>query len=213
MRNGIGIGIGILLLAAAFLIAANETTPKPAAPQEMAAAFVTALHGASTPAPQPSSTATAWRQRGLGTSIDSAVRLIFQEPYQDKMLVRCCDNALLQPVAPRGSSRRGVLVTGSGAVLTDGQEDFTAAFGAVLMREQDQYALRFRTVKLGPRQLKSTATLLPNGSIRFQVRQPDVDPEMEEGVWNEIYVRPCSASQAPVESDVPLRQDGSVVCY
>ncbi len=152
IKNYFALALGLLLMIIA-LVLASRTSSTPEPPPENAQVFATALHYTPSPprietvlvtapavtqvlvTPTPTPTSIF---RGLARSnLDQNIDFVFSDPAVGWKIISCCRQALLTPVYDPSLKRWCVLVSGSGARVSDGNQIRLAAFAAVLVPNQD----------------------------------------------------------------------------
>ncbi|MGB8648574.1 MAG: hypothetical protein WCF84_25280 [Anaerolineae bacterium] len=220
----LGLGLAMILIALAL---AYETEGGPSARPE-SEALVTALHYTPEPVrietvlvtiPQITEisvtpTATPLLLEAMNPSIDNVIRLVFAQSNKWQ-LVGCCRQATLAPFYQATVRRRGLIAYGDGLTVTDGAENWHAAFAAVLLNQENGYRVRFATIGLGKGDPQAIVALSRTGEIG--IRLQNLDAGSASTVFHRsLTLAPCAA---PLESMFVIPEYGDnldalgIICY
>ncbi len=217
MKHSFALALGAALILAALALGANTAVQDVAPRPQAALAFATELHARPTPPPTvtrtPTATPTPLRLDRPEPTAEQVLAKVFQYPYQGTSLGISGARIKLEPLE-LNDGRRGLIATGDRVTAGRGMHVASGAFGAILLWDRDEYAVRFLRVVLGHGDMTVTLATSPDGAVGFRFAALGLVAEDESRLTHIYIVRPCSASAATaaaaaVESPDPAGAD----CY
>ena len=199
MKNGIAIVAGVLMILAAFFIAAGtssqDTSPRPQLAQALATTFYTTPSATRRATLTPIPAATPLRITQLDPSDQEILDLLFQYPYWGAYIIPSPAKLSLQRLV-LDTPTSILIIAGNGATATDGHESYPAAFGAVFAWGSEGYARKFLRVQFGVKGAQVSVSISPNGRIVFGFREIGDGPG-EGGVVSQQTIVLNSCTVAP----------------
>lgn len=214
MRQIVALGIGIVLIALAMILAAGTTSRDTAPRPKAALAIETEIHSTPSRTPRatgtPTVTPTPMHLTATDPDTQQVLAKLFQYPYRGTVIGTSGARVELQRPFSDGDLDR-LVVTGDRVMAGRGLHVASGAFAAVMVREKGEYTLKFLRVVLGKGDMSVRLSAAPSGLVVFRFSRGEMSPRAVAPVEHTFVVRPCSetmgtATDVAIESLNEIRE-------